>query len=62
LPNLRAVGFTLVGLLEPGVEGNLELDAQAKGLGEYVRARHVPIPAPFFDQRSTPPRLTAHSP
>ena len=48
LPNLRAVGFTLVGLLAPGVEGNLDLDAQGKGLGEFLRARHVPIPAPFL--------------
>jgi hypothetical protein len=45
LPNLRAVGFTLVGLLGRGVGSGLRLDPQAKGLGEYVRARHVEVPA-----------------
>ena len=44
LPNLRAVGVTVVGFLGRGVADNLALDAQAKGLGEFVRARHVDIP------------------
>jgi hypothetical protein len=44
LPNVRAVGVTVVGLLGRGVADNLALDAQAKGLGEFVRARHVDIP------------------
>ncbi|MGH3320636.1 MAG: acyclic terpene utilization AtuA family protein [Streptosporangiaceae bacterium] len=49
LPNLRAVGFTIVGLLGRGVGANLALDAQAKGLGEYLRARHAEIPAALLD-------------
>ncbi|WP_219416878.1 acyclic terpene utilization AtuA family protein [Pseudonocardia nigra] len=45
LPNLRAAGATVVGLLGAGVAANLDLDAQAKALGEFVRARHVDVPA-----------------
>ncbi|MCD2186121.1 acyclic terpene utilization AtuA family protein [Actinomycetospora soli] len=44
LPNVRAVGVTVVGFLGRGVADNLSLDAQAKGLGEFVRARHVDVP------------------
>ncbi|MGV0739755.1 acyclic terpene utilization AtuA family protein [Mycobacterium syngnathidarum] len=44
LPNLRAAGVTIVGLLGRGVASNLNLDSQAKGLGEYLRARVVEIP------------------
>jgi hypothetical protein len=44
LPRLRAVGVTVVGFLGRGVADNLALDPQAKGLGEFVRARHVDIP------------------
>ena len=44
LPNIRAVGVTVVGFLGRGVADNLALDAQAKGLGEFVRARHVDVP------------------
>ena len=45
LPNLRSLGFTLVRFLGRGVAANLKLDAQAKGLGEYLRAKHVDAPA-----------------
>ncbi|MCP9486862.1 MAG: hypothetical protein MSC30_13470 [Gaiellaceae bacterium MAG52_C11] len=45
LPNLRSLGFTLVGFLGKGVAANLRLDGQAKGLGEYLRAKHVDAPA-----------------
>jgi hypothetical protein len=44
LPRLRAVGVTVVGFLGRGVADNLALDPQAKGLGEFVRARHVDMP------------------
>ena len=43
--SLRAVGCTIVGLLGLGVAASLALDSQAKGLGEYVRARLVDVPA-----------------
>ncbi|MEE2031256.1 acyclic terpene utilization AtuA family protein [Rhodococcus chondri] len=44
LPLLRACGVTLVGLLGRGVAANPQLDSQAKGLGEYLRAKHLDIP------------------
>ena len=44
LPNLLAINFVLVGLLEEGVAASTRMDAQAKGFGEYVRAKIVDIP------------------
>jgi hypothetical protein len=44
LPNLYALNFIFRGLLGEGVAASTRLDPQAKGLGEYVRARHVPVP------------------
>ena len=45
LPNLLALNFVIHGLLAPGVSATTRPDAQAKGLGEYLRSRLVPIPA-----------------
>jgi hypothetical protein len=39
LPNLRAVNYVLVGYLGEGVASSTAFDAQAKGLGEYLRSR-----------------------
>lgn len=44
LPNLLAINFVIVGLLGGGATETLRFDAQAKALGEYVRAKEVPIP------------------
>ena len=44
LPNLRALNFILHGFLGDGVASSLALDAQAKGLGEHLRAQIVPLP------------------
>lgn len=44
LPNLRALNFVVVGLLGDGVASSARPDPQAKGLGEYVRSRHVDLP------------------
>jgi len=44
LPNLRALNFVIVGLLGEGVASSLRPDAQAKSLGEWLRARVVPLP------------------
>ena len=43
--NLRAVNFVIVGYLGEGVASSTAFDAQAKGLGEYLRSRPVPGPA-----------------
>ncbi|MEU0499288.1 acyclic terpene utilization AtuA family protein [Mycobacterium sp. NPDC006124] len=44
LPNLRALNIVVHGLLGQGVASSTRLDAQAKGLGEYVRSRIADIP------------------
>jgi hypothetical protein len=44
LPNIRALNFVVHGLIAPGVAATTRPDAQAKGLGEYLRSRHVEIP------------------
>lgn len=43
--NLWALNFVVAGLLGRGVADSTRTDAQAKGFGEYVRAKHVDIPA-----------------
>jgi len=45
LPNLRAVNFVIEGILGQGVAYQARFDPQAKGLGEWLRSRHVDIPA-----------------
>jgi hypothetical protein len=48
LPNLRAVNFVIDGILGEGVAYQARFDPQAKGLGEWLRSRHVDIPEEFF--------------
>ena len=45
LPNLWAVNVVVHGLLGEGVASATRPDPQAKGLGEYLRARTVAVPA-----------------
>ena len=49
LPNLRALNFVVVGLLGEGVSSTTRVDPQAKGLGEWLRARVVELPAELLD-------------
>jgi Acyclic terpene utilisation family protein AtuA len=44
LPKLRAMNFVVEGILGEGVAYNARFDPQAKGLGEWLRSRHVDIP------------------
>lgn len=44
LPNLRAINVELPGLLGEGVAASIRFDPQAKGLGEWLRARVVDVP------------------
>jgi hypothetical protein len=44
LPNLRALNFVVDGLLGDGVSAGTRFDPQGKGLGEWLRSRHVDIP------------------
>ena len=43
LPNLRALNFVIVRLLGDGVAASTRQDAQAKSLGEWLRARYADI-------------------
>ena len=49
LPNLHALNFVITGLLGEGVASSARPDPQAKGLGEYLRSRHVDIPAELLE-------------
>ena len=44
LPNLGAINFVIRGLLGTGATSSLRLDAQAKALGEWLRARSIKVP------------------
>ena len=43
-PRIRALNFVVHGLLGDGVAASLRADPQAKTLGEYLRAKLVPVP------------------
>ena len=43
LPNLGAVNVVIHGLLGEGVAASTRIDPQAKGLGEWLRARLVAV-------------------
>jgi hypothetical protein len=45
LPSIRSLNFVIVGLLQEGVAASTRQDGQAKSLGEWLRARHVDVPA-----------------
>ncbi|AVH96132.1 DUF1446 domain-containing protein [Streptomyces sp. WAC00288] len=44
LPNLRALNFTVAGILGEGVASQARFDPQAKALGEWLRSRDVDVP------------------
>jgi hypothetical protein len=50
LPNIRSLNFVVHGLLEEGVAASTRQDAQAKSLGEWLRARIVDIPTALLDE------------
>jgi hypothetical protein len=50
LPNIRAINFVIVGLLGEGVASSVRLDPQAKGLGEYLRAKVIDIPSVLLEE------------
>jgi hypothetical protein len=45
LPHIRALNIVIDGILGEGVAYQARFDPQAKGLGEWLRSRHVDIPA-----------------
>jgi hypothetical protein len=50
LPNLGAVNFVIQGLLGAGATSTLRLDAQAKAVGEWLRARTAKVPRFILDE------------
>jgi hypothetical protein len=52
LPNLLALNFVVHGLLGLGVSESSRPDPQAKGLGEYLRSRHVDLPTRLLRRSS----------
>ena len=53
LPNIRALNFVVRGLLGEGVAAGTRQDPQAKGLGEWLRSRHVNIPVDLLEVEGT---------
>ncbi|MFJ1749856.1 acyclic terpene utilization AtuA family protein [Streptomyces sp. NPDC088116] len=53
LPNLRALNFTVKGLLGEGVAAQARFDPQAKALGEWLRARYMDIPEALITEGPT---------
>ncbi|MFJ7271135.1 acyclic terpene utilization AtuA family protein [Streptomyces sp. NPDC099050] len=51
LPNLRSLNFTVTRILGDGVASGHRFDPQAKALGEWLRSRHVDIPAALLQPR-----------
>jgi acyclic terpene utilization AtuA family protein len=51
LPNLLALNFVVVGLLGEGVSSSARIDPQAKGLGEWLRARVVDLPVALVEEQ-----------
>ncbi len=52
-PHLRAVHVVLVGLLGTGGSSNLRVDQVGKAVGEYLRAKHLPIPDALLERRES---------
>jgi len=48
-PALRSLNFVIHGLLEEGVAASTRQDAQAKGLGEWLRSRLVQLPTELLE-------------
>ena len=59
LANLRALNFVLVGVLGRGVAASTRSDPQAKGLGEYLRAKVVDVPTRLLRETDTDPGAPA---
>jgi hypothetical protein len=48
--NIHAVHFLLKDHLDRGYNSGSKLDTLAKNLGEYLRAKHVPVPEKFLEK------------
>ncbi|MCX5124410.1 acyclic terpene utilization AtuA family protein [Streptomyces sp. NBC_00347] len=59
LPNLRSLNFTIARILGDGVASGHRFDPQAKALGEWLRSRHVDIPAALLEPPAAHPAAPA---
>ncbi|WP_328895617.1 acyclic terpene utilization AtuA family protein [Streptomyces sp. NBC_00236] len=59
LPNLRALNFTVHGLLGEGVAAQHRFDPQAKAVGEWLRSRRLEIPVALLGEGSDAPEVHA---
>ncbi|MFD7981614.1 acyclic terpene utilization AtuA family protein [Streptomyces sp. NPDC059071] len=50
LPGLKALNFTVAGLLGDGVAAQARFDPQAKALGEWLRSRHTDVPVDLLEE------------
>jgi hypothetical protein len=48
-PNIKSLNFYIKGILEDGASSNTKVDALAKSLGEYLRAKYVNVPKKFLN-------------
>ncbi|MGI9594712.1 MAG: AtuA-related protein, partial [Acidimicrobiales bacterium] len=48
-PAIRSLNFVIRGLLEEGVAASTRQDPQAKALGEWLRAKVLPIPTSVLE-------------
>lgn len=55
LPNLGALNFVVTGILGEGVAYGARFDPQAKGIGEWLRARRITVPTSLI--KAAKPRL-----
>ncbi|HJM09355.1 MAG TPA: exopolyphosphatase, partial [Gammaproteobacteria bacterium] len=46
--NIKSLNFYIKDILEDGASSNTKVDALAKSLGEYLRAKYVNIPKNFI--------------
>ncbi|MGA6171720.1 acyclic terpene utilization AtuA family protein [Streptomyces sp. NPDC012600] len=58
LPNLRALNFTVYGLLGEGVASQARFDPQAKAVGEWLRSRWLPVPVALLEGTAPVPEVT----
>lgn len=61
LAGLRSVNFVIEDILGEGVAYGARFDAQAKGLGEWLRSRRILVPASLAEQRDAAPEPFPHS-
>ena len=54
LPNVQGLLFVLKGYFGASGSGNIALDPIGKGIGEFLRARHVDVPVELLASAETP--------